>query len=163
MWKRKQLPTALLLALLFSCWCCVAHGQELEDQNNARPLTYQITQEQLNLWNKELQQQRALLGQLELSRQKSAQELATAREQLAKSVQTCEALRLQLLTLQAKSNANEKLLQSAQQALSAANESLQQYRLQEQRTRRRLKAQRNGMATVAAVAIIKALIPKRRK
>ena len=161
MWKRKQLPTALLLALLFSCCCCVAHGQELEDQNNGRPLTYQITQEQLNLWNKELQQQRALLGQLELSRQKSAQELATAREQLAKSVQTCEALRLQLLTLQAKSNANEKLLQSAQQALTVANESLQQYRLQEQRKRRRIKAQRNGGYTIAAIAIIKAVMPRR--
>ena len=161
MWKRKQLPTALLLALLFSCCCCVAHGQELEDQNNGRPLTYQITQEQLNLWNKELQQQRALLGQLELSRQKSAQELATAREQLAKSVQTCEALRLQLLTLQAKSNANEKLLQSAQQALTVANESLQQYRLQEQRKRRRIKAQRNCGYTIAAIAIIKAVMPRR--
>lgn len=76
------------------------------------------------------------LTKLQEHNTRSQQELTTLKTQLKTSQEKSTWLELQLADLKEKSNQAEILLQTA-------NESLQKFAAEEQRTRRRLKLQRN--------------------
>ena len=91
------------------------------------------------------------LTKLQEHNNRSQQELATLKTQLKTSQEKSTRLELQLADLKEKSNQAESLLQTA-------NESLQKFVAEEQRTRRRLKLQRNigyGLAIGMFISLTK--------
>lgn len=91
------------------------------------------------------------LTKLQEHNTRSQQELATLKTQLKTSQEKSTRLELQLADLKEKSNQAESLLQTA-------NESLQKFAAEEQRTRRRLKLQRNiryGLAIGMFISLAK--------
>lgn len=84
-------------------------------------------------------------SQTELENMRS--ELETSRKELTEAKRQSAELKNQLDELVITSKTQEN-------SLRAANESLKQYAKEEQRTRLRLKAQRNGWETVAACLLV---------
>ena len=94
-------------------------------------------------WENELTLQRQLLGKAENSNLQSQAELKKLKEKLTLSQQQSINLTDRLSELKAKSQQQEKQLESAEQALNDANSLLQQYVQEQSRTQNRLRKQRN--------------------
>ena len=94
-------------------------------------------------WENELMLQRQLLRKAENSNLQSQAELKKLKEKLTLSQQQSINLTDRLNELKAKSQQQEKQLESAEQALNDANSLLRQYMQEQNRTQNRLRKQRN--------------------
>ena len=128
----KVLLSRMLLVLLFCLLSLPCHSA-----------SYSITEAEIQEWENELTLQRQLLGKAENSNLQSQAELKKLKEKLTLSQQQSINLTSRLNELKAKSQTQEKQLESAEQALNDANSLLQQYVQEQNRTQNRLRKQRN--------------------
>ena len=128
----KVLLSRMLLVLLFCLFSLPCHSA-----------SYSITEAEMQEWENELTLQRQLLGKAENSNLQSQAELKKLKEKLTLSQQQSINLTDRLSELKAKSQQQEKQLESAEQALNDANSLLQQYVQEQSRTQNRLRKQRN--------------------
>ena len=128
----KVLLSRMLLALLLCLLSLPCHSA-----------SYSITEAEMQEWENELTLQRQLLGKAENSNLQSQAELKKLKEKLTLSQQQSINLTSRLNELRAKSQQQEKQLESAEQALNDANSLLQQYVQEQNRTQNRLRKQRN--------------------
>ena len=128
----KVLLSRMLLVLLFCLLSLPCHSA-----------SYSITEAEMQEWENELMLQRQLLGKAENSNLQSQAELKKLKEKLTLSQQQSINLTGRLNELKAKSQQQEKQLESAEQALNDANSLLQQYVQEQSRTQNRLRKQRN--------------------
>lgn len=128
----KVLLSRMLLVLLFCLLSLPCHSA-----------SYSITEAEMQEWENELTLQRQLLGKAENSNLQSQAELKKLKEKLTLSQQQSINLTGRLNELKAKSQQQEKQLESAEQALNDVNSLLQQYVQEQNRTQNRLRKQRN--------------------
>ena len=128
----KVLLSRMLLVLLFCLLSLPCHSA-----------SYSITEAEMQEWENELTLQRQLLGKAENSNLQSQAELKKLKEKLTLSQQQSINLTDKLNELKAKSQQQEKQLESAEQALNDANSLLRQYVQEQNRTQNRLRKQRN--------------------
>ena len=128
----KVLLSRMLLALLLCLFSLPCHSA-----------SYSITEAEMQEWENELTLQRQLLGKAENSNLQSQAELKKLKEKLTLSQQQSINLTGRLNELKAKSQQQEKQLESAEQALNDANSLLRQYVQEQSRTQNRLRKQRN--------------------
>ena len=128
----KVLLSRMLLVLLFCLLSLPCHSA-----------SYSITEAEMQEWENELTLQRQLLGKAENSNLQSQAELKKLKEKLTLSQQQSINLTDRLNELKAKSQQQEKQLESAEQALNDANSLLAQLKQEQNRTESRLRGQRN--------------------
>lgn len=130
--NKKRFYAPWLLALLLCLFSLPCHSA-----------SYTITEAEMQAWENELILQRQLLGRAENNNLQSQVELKKLKEKLTVSQQQSINLTSRLNELRAKSQQQEKQLESAEQALNDANSLLQQYVQEQNRTQNRLRKQRN--------------------
>ena len=128
----KVLLSRMLLVLLFCLLSLPCHSA-----------SYSITEAEMQEWENELILQRQLLGRAENNNLQSQAELKKLKEKLMFSEQQSINLTGRLNELKAKSQQQEKQLESAEQVLNDANSLLAQLKQEQNRTESRLRGQRN--------------------
>ena len=142
---RHRLAAALVgLCTLLLLYCC--SGQVSAAATTGEPM-YTISQSELSELSSNLMT-------LKEDNEKSQTELSELRKELATSMEELNEARKQSAELMTELQQLKSQSQSQQVRLKDVNASLQQFAKEEQRTRLRIKAQRNGWEVVAAGLLV---------